>query len=98
MKLGDMTYVQMMILCRATDCEECGFRLTGEWEHWKCRALIPRDWEESEFDRSERFDMPYLELAGDPPRKLNDLDIPKAWERLLEAEHKLMLSILEVKP
>ena len=98
MKLGDLTYVQMMILCRATDCEECDFHLTGEWEWWKCLVLIPREWEEYLYDRYDRFSMPYLERVGDQPMKLNDLDIPKVWERHLEAEHQLMLSLLEVKP
>ena len=98
MKVKDLTNAQLMILCRQTVCEECDFfyRYTkAEWKCWECRLLESRNWKENEASRKARtrggIAIIRLGRIDDP----SEMPIPKAWERLLEAEHQLMLTLLE---
>ncbi len=105
MKVTELTNAQLMILCRGTDCEECSFLLhevSDGRDSWMCQIMEPRHWKENEDDRSAPIQRDgYVTViihSNGHIEEIPDLDIPEAWERLLEAEHQLMLSLLEVKP
>ena len=102
MRLKDMTHGQLMVLCRATDCEECSFLLheaMGELESRTCRIMVPSHWKENDASRSFPISrdgyVPVVIYPNGRASAITNLDIPKAWERLLEAEHQLMLTLLE---
>ena len=105
MRLNDLTNGQIMAMCQATDCEECSFHFNGTHnfnksfgEGWNCRLLRPRDWNETEASRMVRFgrgQQPPPTYFTKKTRNIYGMNIPEVWERLLEAEHQLMLTLLE---